>query len=189
MQADPVRTHGGELSKVIHLINRHETLAIAIASAILIVCFVDSKSVDARHQSETTSISQPGPSPERTISTGTKVFFKAGNELWVSSPDDPSLSRITEVKASGVLEIPWYNGIMGTIGESLLFGATGPSNGVENAWVSDGTNAGTRRLTNFDSLNDIFESVQVDNHIFFTVETQSERAELWVSDGTIVPVQ
>jgi ELWxxDGT repeat protein len=136
--------------------------------------------------------SPPQPPPVYDIVVGRNrlaVFFEG--RLW-----------ITDVATGGAIEVDLTDGcdhcLVGPaaiVGERLFFATAGPSffasTEPRRLWVSDGTDAGTFVLREFDAprpggrVASIDELVGAGDRLFFTAETPQLGDELWVSDGTV----
>ncbi len=89
----------------------------------------------------------PGVSPERFLSTGTRVFFQAddgshGSELWVSGTAPGSVRLLKDIVPGPAGSKP---GPFCLFQGKVLFGARTPGAGWE-PWISDGTPSGTKLL-------------------------------------------
>jgi ELWxxDGT repeat protein len=84
-------------------------------------------------------------------------------------------------------EFAWVYPDSGGLGQGLsYFGASDPAHGIE-LWRTDGTPAGTRRLTDACAgrCHSLPQVVRVEaGRVFFTADDGFSGRELWVSDGT-----
>lgn len=86
---------------------------------------------------------------------------------------------------NGELVDAWPNNFT-VAGGLMYFNAYDCSNCISKLWVTDGTEAGTRILRQFnsDNSNGMDYAIAIDNQLFFVIDTQEYGVELWKTDGT-----
>lgn len=123
------------------------------------------------------------------VSMGGKVYYYQPKtdsttiELWRSDGSDAELVANTGFPAVLMALMPLV-----PAGERVYFFGVDAQHGVE-LWASDGTAAGTRRLTDISAAKSTMPTLPqsltaVDGRLFFTADDGTHGRELWVSDGT-----
>lgn len=122
-----------------------------------------------------------------------QVFFTAynshGNELWVSDGTVSGTSMVVDLSPGGTyFPPPWYFGFPNStyFGEFVSFDGLLFFNANNELWKSDGTEAGTVRLSDGVGPQEL---TVVDDTLFFTAENSTNGRELWKSDGTSAGTQ
>jgi ELWxxDGT repeat protein len=143
----------------------------------------------------------PGPfgsSPRELAATGTLIFFRAddgthGSELWKSDGTEAGTVLVKDIQpglGNGVSA--FQRDVLTALGDTLLFFASDGVTGTE-LWKSDGTEAGTVRLADFNPgpggsfAPDIFgvdRPAVANGRWFFRAATPTDGLEVYVSDGT-----
>ncbi len=121
-------------------------------------------------------------------STGNRLYFRMSGGLWTSDGISAAYSL------SGSPQNPRFQAAssLTNISGSLFFTAFEPATGAE-LWISDGTDAGTKRVKDvvpgagniYGSINNI-ELTNVNGVAYFNAKTDFFSNELWRSDGTEV---
>ncbi len=128
----------------------------------------------------TVRISEAVPSTSYMVAAGNQLFFNADDGLWRSNGEPDGTLRIADVVGFPI--VPAGNRV-------FFFGAT--DNGPE-LWVSDGTPAGTRPLTDIQN-HDPFPLYNSEtgwvlkafgDHVYFIANDVLHGHEIWRSDGT-----
>ena len=135
----------------------------------------------------------PGPTsskPRNIFGIGGLVFFTAtaedtGEELYVADISTGTASLVKDINPGP--ESSFISGRKESFGGEMYFAAQNASHGRE-LWKSDGTPAGTIRLT--DGMAGPEGSTpsiigQASGELRFSLRTSAEGAELWSTDGTI----
>lgn len=154
-----------------------------------------------------------GSYPLALVTVGDRVVFEAyddrhGNELWRSDGTRAGTELVTEIAPgadSTIIGAATNRDLRSAGGRAYFLAATrtvvaAPSVSlpVYDLWQTDGTKAGTRRLTYFDSptafMHDIFDSdldrylsfrlAAVGPKVYFAADDGLTGWEPWVSDGT-----
>jgi ELWxxDGT repeat protein len=135
-----------------------------------------------------------------------RLFFNAtdgthGDELWSTNGTEAGTTLLKDIMPGGVSS---YASVFfaTVVGNKFFFTSFDLTSGAE-LWESDGTTAGTKVFMDivpgsessspfifpaytFDYVNmQIVQSLFQGNKFFFMADTESEGAELWVSDGTV----
>lgn len=121
------------------------------------------------------------------------VFFTAddfvhGRELWKTDGTPAGTEMVTDIRTTGSYGYTYSSSPhdLTTLGGKVFFGAYRESDGSQ-LWVSDGTAAGTVRLTGpgTASLGDYPDALEaVGTSVFFSFEGDAQGEELWRTDGT-----
>ena len=74
--------------------------------------------------------------------------------------------------------------LLGTVGETLLFLSQNEYRESEELWSTDGTESGTRFVVEVDDIDEVYETVEVEQRVFLLVENEDEFCQLWTSDGS-----
>lgn len=130
-----------------------------------------------------------GSGPSDLHAAGARSFFFAndgvhGDALWTSDGTASGTALASTFGLAPGSAIGPPSGFQGTaaVGETLFFGISVQENS-STLWKSDGTRAGTQRLT-ADGVNTRGEVAAVGGTVFFTADDGVHGPALWKSDGT-----
>ena len=124
-----------------------------------------------------------------------RIFFAAetemeGRELWVTDGTEPGTYLVKDIDNSRSHSLGVYSQDhnMTPFGDRILFTAYTMENGLE-LWISDGSDAGTMRLTDIQELYSTkFYDVTVINNlaVFWVGDGSSQYTrDMWVTDGSV----
>ncbi len=116
---------------------------------------------------------------------GDALYFAAddgthGPELWVTRPGQAAAAMVRDLLPGSDGAAP---ALLGAFDGQLIFAAAA-GDGVRALWRSDGTAAGTERLTGIDIAAADARGVAVGDLFYFIAEDPSHGGELWRTDGT-----
>lgn len=117
---------------------------------------------------------------------GQTLFFSAplaggtkGMGLWKST----SMGSATLVKTIDTPTAPVWPFGSTVLGNSLYFTSKEGASSRQ-LWVTDGTVAGTKRVTTAAERTNVDRLASMGSKVFFTATTDAEGTELWMTDGT-----
>jgi ELWxxDGT repeat protein len=120
-------------------------------------------------------------------------FFAAndgkGTELWISDGTKSGTKMVANINTTDFGRASSNPSQFTVLGKILFFTADDGKHGVE-LWQSDGTEEGTKLVTDINKNNygkassNPSQLKVVGNKLFFTATNSSNRIELWESDGT-----
>jgi ELWxxDGT repeat protein len=132
------------------------------------------------------------PMRQRAVS-GNKLFFTAndgthGYELWISDGTEAGTKLVKDIlpgiETSDIN--PFFN--FTPVGDRIFFGYSDPVNGgnasQSGLWVSDGTDAGTYRVSSSTPYNSSGIGVFGNKILYASDKDSNAGLELWISDGT-----
>ncbi|WP_114423377.1 ELWxxDGT repeat protein [Nocardioides houyundeii] len=142
----------------------------------------------------TTLVAATPSSPRDVTVVGGTLFFTSadgtrGRELWASDGTTAGTRMVADINpltqgAYGESSDPYS---LTAVGGTLFFSANDGTRGRE-LWASDGTAAGTRRLTDRPGIGaydyELAELTDVGGTLYFTDADDPRGQELWTSDGT-----
>ncbi len=110
-----------------------------------------------------------------------------GFELWSTDGTTAGTRLVGDLCPGDCSSFPLGYGAVGGRQLFLAHPADGSTDNTFELWASDGTLAGTERLTDFDDdqLFLAFESVVIGTRMFFSAPDPQHGHELWASDGTL----
>jgi ELWxxDGT repeat protein len=118
------------------------------------------------------------------VVSGGLGVFSIGNSLWRTDLTGSGTFKLATVS----INTPAVPGFAAVVDGKLYFdGLASTPNGGAGLWVSDGTVAGTQRLTSVHSSGQWI--MAADGRVYFPGTTASDGIELWDTDGTIAGTQ
>jgi len=112
------------------------------------------------------------------------VYFNADDgvtedSLWRTDGTDVGIVKVSDILDNRTNFSNFY-----IHNDNLYFSTS--TEGVPELWVTDGTEAGTKMLYQFDTeaVDNNYSFSSFGEKLFFTVRTTNEGKELWVTDGT-----
>jgi len=117
-----------------------------------------------------------------------QLFFPAykegsGRELWKSDGTPSGTSLVKDIFSGPNDGVWWYyNNEAVELNNDVYFLAS-DSESVGELWKTDGTEAGTKKITHFMNGN-VSKITLVGNQIFFLVQPPEQSIQVWKSDGT-----
>ena len=133
-----------------------------------------------------------GSAPFDLHAAGGKVYFFAhdgsGYGLWVSDGTEAGTAPLLDVSVPGAFSQPLITSAADAGGRLFFIAVFAPDandNGDTALWRTDGTPAGTVRLTpEAVQVSRADDVVAVGNQVFFVASDGAHGYDLWVSDGT-----
>jgi ELWxxDGT repeat protein len=131
------------------------------------------------------------PLVEDPVRIGNRLFFfipESGHiSLWTSDGSETGTRRVRSFawNSAGVDDHPR---LLTALGTRVFFLARGEENGDEELWRSDGTPAGTQRVTDFAAPNPFVPTgflKVLDGALYFVADDVSGGEDLFRSDGTV----
>src|SRR5256885_1829742 len=137
-------------------------------------------------------VSTRGSYPREYAAVGATVFFIASDDpfnhddLWKT---DGTVAGTVRVKDFGPRDgrLGYRLSEPTAVGGRVFFSAPDYGGGNQELWVSDGTEAGTHRVTQIapgDAGSSPFSLVNFNGALYFSAESPDAGRELWTSDGT-----
>lgn len=131
---------------------------------------------------------------------GNRLFFYGitpteGNELWISDGTGAGTQLVKDIFPGAGSSIDFANGthLFAALGSSLIFFANEGQHDVQ-AWISDGTPAGTHLLKEISPGTHVYgntqpQSVELNQKLYFSARRvhpviQTPYEEIWVTNGT-----
>lgn len=131
------------------------------------------------------------------LMTDDYLFFYAdtvgyGNELWVSDGTAEGTRMVKDIYPGTGSSSPWGWRIMGAAGnEFIVFRVFDSPYYDGKLWISDGTEAGTYMISDFNGAPGVYNSMafsfginEVNGKFFFEADGGESFYKLWVTDGT-----
>ncbi|RMG45411.1 MAG: hypothetical protein D6718_07605 [Acidobacteria bacterium] len=140
-------------------------------------------------------ISGLGSKPREFTPSGGSIFFSAddgihGRELWRSDGTADGTALVADIGRDGTGSDPDPHGSdpadLTSAAGLLFFAAEDPGAGRE-LWITDGTEAGTRRVKDIEpgpGSSSPHDLTALGNLVLFAASTTDAGEELWASDGT-----
>ncbi|CAN5638031.1 hypothetical protein BH11PLA2_BH11PLA2_17890 [soil metagenome] len=134
-----------------------------------------------------------GSLPGNTLVIGSKLFFTAddgttGNELWVSDGTGPGTNLVLDINTENST-VPGNSSPaeLTAVGSKVFFTALGSAASGRELWVSDGTAAGTKLVTEINTSGGSNPQglVNVNGTLFFSANDGVNGRELWTTDGVV----
>ena len=116
---------------------------------------------------------------------GNRLYFRGEDPTraypWELFTSDGTTSGTHELQTKGV---PWLDKSTATLPDGRIFFKGYPTSGLGFAiWVSDGTQAGTRALTDAMYFGQMLRAAG--SQVFFMVGANAQYGDLWATDGTV----
>ena len=132
---------------------------------------------------------------DRFVATGLKTVFRAydaqrGWELWVTDGTVSGTQILADLNPRGDSDPQSLTAVNGKVFFSANDGSPSEGGRGREAWVTDGTIAGTQMIeintspTINSGNSDPFNFTQLGNRLLFSAYNSSRSRELWVTDGT-----
>ena len=132
---------------------------------------------------------------DRFVATGLKTVFRAydaqrGWELWVTDGTVSGTQILADLNPRGDSDPQSLTAVNGKVFFSAIDGSPSEGGRGREAWVTDGTIAGTQMIeintspTINSGNSDPFNFTQLGNRLLFSAYNSSRSRELWVTDGT-----
>jgi ELWxxDGT repeat protein len=137
-------------------------------------------------------------SPTPIASIGNRLFFTAsdpayGIELWSTDGTTSGTTRLSDIKPGATSSFAagdWANGSYAIVNGQFFFAADDGVNGSE-LWRSDGTAAGTVRVTDINPGSDASSPAlmtAVGSNLFFAATDPTHGREMWMLGDEFAPI-